>query len=449
VDAGSKRLLGFSVFATSTNGTQSSTSSSQVSYAVDAAGNMTSDGLRTFVYDASNRLSKVEAVKNGDALGVEYLHNALGQRVFKSDPVVESTTSLDGRLDSGFIGWLKSNFGWMFSPGKNKSRLGLAFVYDEQGNLIAAYSNGSNAAAAQQMEVIWLPLEDGSAMPVGVYRNGSLYAVHTDHLGTPRLITDATKTPVWQWPYSAFGNNKPTGPLATITTTTASGTTTQLKGTAPVLDFKLGFPGQYCDDESQLCYNGWRSYRPSDGRYTQADRIGLGGGWNRFVYVGSRPLSAIDPRGLDLVLVTGGVRDGSLNLAGHTAIGVTGAGIFSYGNDTPLGSSVISYITSQSDVRSQVITIIPTTAAQDAAVLKYLQGQGGMNSVGLVNNCAVRTADALGAAGINIGASPFPGSVARAAAGLPGAQTYTVPQGTSMSSDLNGTLGQFAPPNIP
>jgi RHS repeat-associated protein len=63
------------------------------------------------------------------------------------------------------------------------------------------------------------------------------------------------------------------------------------------LDFKLGFPGQYCDDESQLCYNWWRSYRPVDARYMQADRIGLDGGRNRFVYVGGNPMSLIDPDG--------------------------------------------------------------------------------------------------------------------------------------------------------
>jgi RHS repeat-associated protein len=300
VDSGSNRLLGFSVLTTTSNGTQSSTSSRQVSYTVDANGNMTSDGLRTFVYDASNRLAKVEAVKNGDAVGVEYLHNALGQRVFKSDPVTESTASLHGKFGNGFIGWLKSNFGWLFAPGqRGKSRLGLAFVYDEQGNLIASYSDGSNNAAQQQMEIIWLPLEDGTSIPVGVLKNGNFYAVHTDHLGTPRLITDSTKTPVWQWPYSAFGNNKPTGPLSTVAIKSTSGaTTTQLKATAPALESNLRFPGQYWDSESYLTYNGWRSYRPFDASYTQMDPAGLSAGSNRRIYVDGNTLSGTDQSGL-------------------------------------------------------------------------------------------------------------------------------------------------------
>ncbi|CAN7629511.1 RHS repeat-associated core domain-containing protein [Phenylobacterium sp. LjRoot164] len=46
-------------------------------------------------------------------------------------------------------------------------------------------------------------------------------------------------------------------------------------------------------------YNHFRSYDSKSGRYTQADPIGLHGGFNRFAYVGGSPLSEIDPRGLD------------------------------------------------------------------------------------------------------------------------------------------------------
>jgi RHS repeat-associated protein len=230
---------------------------------------------------------------------VEYLHNALGQRVFKSDVVAEQNSSNKDRFGNAFLHWLTANFGWLFDQ-RSKSRLGLVFVYDEQGNLIASYSDGSSSAAAQQMEVIWLPLEDGTSIPVGVYKGGQFYAVHTDHLGTPRLITDSMNDPVWQWPYSAFGNNKPTGVLGTITTTGKAGAKdTQLKGTTSALDFKLRFPGQYCDDESLLCDNWWRSYRSFDGGYTQMDPRGLSAGLNRRIYVNASPLLFSDPLGLE------------------------------------------------------------------------------------------------------------------------------------------------------
>ena len=77
--------------------------------------------------------------------------------------------------------------------------------------LLGEYDNGS-ASGAGRTEYIWLQTADG-AMPIGMYRGGKFYAIHADHLGTPRLTTDETKAPVWQWPYSGFGNNKPTGVL--------------------------------------------------------------------------------------------------------------------------------------------------------------------------------------------------------------------------------------------
>ncbi|MCV5682133.1 RHS repeat-associated core domain-containing protein, partial [Escherichia coli] len=46
-------------------------------------------------------------------------------------------------------------------------------------------------------------------------------------------------------------------------------------------------------------YNYFRSYSTERGRYTQADPIGLDGGFNRFGYVGGDPLSFTDPLGLE------------------------------------------------------------------------------------------------------------------------------------------------------
>ena len=45
-------------------------------------------------------------------------------------------------------------------------------------------------------------------------------------------------------------------------------------------------------------YNYFRSYSAERGRYTQADPIGLDGGFNRFGYVDGDALSKFDPKGL-------------------------------------------------------------------------------------------------------------------------------------------------------
>jgi RHS repeat-associated protein len=105
---------------------------------------------------------------------------------------------------------------------------------------------------------------------------------------------------VWQWAYSAFGDNKPSGLLKATTNPKAAMTNQPilLKATAPALKVNLRFAGQYADEESNLFENGYRSYRPGLGSYAQGDPIGLNGGWNRFGYVGGNPLSRTDPVGL-------------------------------------------------------------------------------------------------------------------------------------------------------
>jgi RHS repeat-associated protein len=299
VDADSNRLLGFTQTTIQTSGTASSSVTVPVRYALDANGAMTSDGLRTFVYDAGGRLARAEVFKDGEAAAVSYLHNALGQRVFKSEPQAQELLPDEKSLDNSFIKWLKATFGWVLPKGQGrKGTLGRAYVYDEEGNLLGEYDNGS-ARSKGSTEYIWLPTEQGQAIPIGMFRNGKLYAVHSDHLGTPRLVTDADKVPVWQWPYSAFGNNRPTGALSAIT---ANGTT-RVQATTPAVEFSLRLPGQYYDEESGLNYNGFRTYDARiRGGYVQPDPTGLVAGPNRFLYVGGNPLSFTDPLGLQAIL---------------------------------------------------------------------------------------------------------------------------------------------------
>lgn len=143
-------------------------------------------------------------------------------------------------------------------------------------------------------EYVYLPTPNGP-VPVAMLLYGSVpYAIHTDHLGTPRQLQDAQGPVVWQWPISAFGQVKPG----------SSGTSLLIQPSAAVLqlpslfDFVLRYPGQQADSESGLFYNHHRYYDPNTGSYIQADPIGLNGGWNRFGYVGGNPLSFADPLGL-------------------------------------------------------------------------------------------------------------------------------------------------------
>ena len=256
--------------------------------------------MRTFEYDATNRLSKVQVSQSAEAAKITYLHNTLGQRVFKSEPQVAQTAPSQTELGVDFITWLKSNFGWLFAQAQANATLGQSYVYDDSAtpNLLGEYGNGGTKSTGR-IEYIYLPTEDGNSIPIGLYKGGRFLAIHTDHLGTPRLITDDTSKPVWQWPYSAFGDNKPTGILkATPNPKAAITNQPQLLKATAATEINLRFPGQYFDEESNLNYNYFRSYQPTQGRYTQSDPIGLEGGPNVYLYANGAPLSFTDPLGL-------------------------------------------------------------------------------------------------------------------------------------------------------
>ena len=303
VDAASNKLLGFSQTLTKVRGTKTlATTNSAVNYALDANGNLLSDGLRSFAYDEANRLSKVKITKDGEAASIAYLHNALGQRVFKGELKADAKRPNASTLSESHIDWLKENFKRLFETEDDDTRVGTAYSFaDEQlpsWALLGDYDNGS-AKGAGRSEYIWLPTEDGSATPVGMYRNSKFFALHSDHLGTPRLVTSDTNTPVWQWPYSAFGNNRPTGVLK------AKANPKGVLTNNPVLlratnatEFNLRFPGQYADDEAGNFYNLHREYLAGQGRYTQNDPIGLAGGLNTYAYANGAPLMYTDPLGL-------------------------------------------------------------------------------------------------------------------------------------------------------
>jgi len=107
------------------------------------------------------------------------------------------------------------------------------------------------------------------------------YYYHTDHLGTPIIMTDKNQNVVWNGEFLPFGE-----PLS-------------ITGT---IKNNLRFPGQYFDEETGLHYNWHRDYKPDIGRYVEVDTIGLRGGINRFSYAGNNPTNFFDPMGFRVEL---------------------------------------------------------------------------------------------------------------------------------------------------
>lgn len=78
----------------------------------------------------------------------------------------------------------------------------------------------------------------------------TIYDVHTDHLDTPRMLTNQSTpnpTVVWKAAYEAFGE-------------------AHLDPANNVAGFTIRFPGQYFDAETGLHYNRFRHYDPAIGR---------------------------------------------------------------------------------------------------------------------------------------------------------------------------------------
>ncbi|URL59940.1 RHS repeat-associated core domain-containing protein [Luteibacter flocculans] len=165
----------------------------------------------------------------------DFTYNALDQRVYKS----------------GYLG-LKSRF-----------------VYDEAGQLVGDYGS-------LHRDYIWM-----DNLPVGSLDDTVAVFVVADGMGTPRRadVGDGAGS-YWEWlpTKNPFGEG-------------ASNSGGYL--------FNLRFPGQYADTESPLIYNGHRYYDAATGRFIQSDPIGLSGGTSTYAYVGSHPLSSVDPTGLE------------------------------------------------------------------------------------------------------------------------------------------------------
>ena len=113
--------------------------------------------------------------------------------------------------------------------------------------------------------------------PAHFIDNGKHYAIHGDHNGTPRMLTDDDQKIVWQAKYSPFG---------------------KAKIVLSEIQFDHRFPGQIEDSETGTHYNYFRDYDAATGRYLTSDPIGLKGGPNSYLYASANPLSFTDILGL-------------------------------------------------------------------------------------------------------------------------------------------------------
>jgi hypothetical protein len=162
--------------------------------------------------------------------------------------------------------------------------------------------------------------------------------------------------------------------------------------------------------------------------------------------VANSPTNFVDPRGLDIAVIENGPVGAphGYNPFGHTAIAITGRGLFSYGNGNGgegtnmVGDSLADYISREGPRRRTAIWVIQTTPEQDAAAAaaayamdhEPILTRGGI----LSDNCSTRSNRILDAAGVpNYGTwmpDAHPGSGGRRAFHS-GASGYEIPKGST------------------
>jgi len=215
-----------------------------MSWTHDAQGNARGATPWTAYYDVTGQLSRIEIGPSS----TQYLYDAHRRRVLKS-----------------------------YSSG-----VATVFVYGLRGELLGEYDLQSGAAIR---EYVWLKDTPIALVSFTIDQpRAEAFAIHTDHLDTPRLVTDRQGMVRWTWMAEPFGNE------AALHGDPAAG--------LAFINLPLRMPGQYWDAESGLFYNHHRYYDPRVGRYMQSDPIGLAGGINTYSYVEGNPVSAVDPEGL-------------------------------------------------------------------------------------------------------------------------------------------------------
>jgi RHS repeat-associated protein len=208
-------------------------------YLYDAAGNAVRDAEnRRFTYDGENKQVKVEILDaNGNPVATigEYFYDGDGKRVKKFVPSTGETT---------------------------------IFVYDASGKMLTEYSTIVEPPSTAKVSYLT-----------------------TDHLGSPRILTDTNGNVISRRDFHPFGEE-----IITAQRTQGLGYTAD--------SVRQKFTGYERDHEIDFDFAQARYYNPSHGRFTAADPLLASGKpgnpqtWNRYIYVGNNPLIITDPTGL-------------------------------------------------------------------------------------------------------------------------------------------------------
>jgi RHS repeat-associated protein len=339
-------------------------------------------GMGSYAYDAENRMTS--------AAGVSYSYDGDGKRVAKSN---------------GKLYWYPSvGFG---ASGMNSDPLAES---DLSGNITAEYIFFGGKRIARR---------DSS---------GSVFYYFADHLGSSRVVTNATGTIVDESDFYPFGGER----------VVVNNDSNPYK-----------FTGKERDPESGLDYFGARYFSSAMGRFSSTDPKGLGvrhllnpQKLNKYTYVLNNPLSLFDPNGMEEVTITFRtfIPQKSVTFAGRTFAGDNR----DFSTAPNASSRTFITVRLETDASKRANPIISVTSG--AGPTHQLDANGNVVKTGTATSglpTATATRDANGNVVLNIQqAVKNPLTPQALTPAIDASLSVTVPQDAS-SVSVKGTIDDF------
>jgi len=272
-----------------------------VLYTYDANGNRLSAegeaGLVTASYDDQDRLLTYGHVSytygaNGElatrtvaSQTTSYVYDTLGNLVQVTKPNGEVITyTIDGRgRRVGKSVNVTRVKGWLYAD-----QLRPIAELDGAGDVVSRFVYGSRAN-----------------VPEYLVKNGVTYRIFSDHLGSPRVIVDAsTGAIVQRMDFHAFGEI--------------------IQDSNPGFQ-PFGFAGGLYDPDTGVVRFGARDYDPLSAHWLAKDPMGLEAGSNVYEYTGGNPIDRVDPSGRDWFRSSSDTRDYVVGRERHELVPTGGA----------------------------------------------------------------------------------------------------------------------------
>ncbi|HEX6752399.1 MAG TPA: RHS repeat-associated core domain-containing protein [Solirubrobacterales bacterium] len=251
------------------------------SFEYDAANNPTKLGGTTLKYDNASQLE--------EAGTTEYAYDEVGQRTEANPASGPSTTygydqagnliSVD-RAEEGEVAKIEDDYaydGTGLRASQKISGVEAQFAWDVSGELPLLLYDGTS---------YYLYGPDG--LPFEQIASETATYLHHDHIGSTRLITNASGEAKGKYTYTPYGAVQ------------------EYTGTATT---QLGFGGQYRNQSTGLIYLRARTYDPITAQFMSVDPL-LAQTGEAYAYAGDDPVNRGDPSGLE---VTGWCGVGSVS----------------------------------------------------------------------------------------------------------------------------------------